>query len=100
MKIHNVFYKVKITKCVAANTCQLSTQFYDRAMITSSREQKISASGMQSLVHVLKNRSSICARDLRPIIAEFANVDQPLDCYFIRNVRLRVAYFIAKILIF
>ena len=96
MKIHNVFYKVKITKCVAEHTCQLSTQFYDRAMITSSREQKISASRMQTLVYVLKNRPSICARDLRPIIAEFVKVDQPLDYYFIQNFRQRIAYFIAK----
>ena len=42
------------------------------------------------------NRPSLCAKDLRPIITEFVKVDQLLDCYFIRNVRQRIAYFIAK----
>ena len=50
---------------------------------------------MKTLVMVLKNRQSIPAGDLRPLIAPFVKTDAPPDYDFIRNFRLRITYFTA-----
>ena len=92
----NIFYKVRITSCDPKHTCQLSHQFYNVAEATSTGEGKISLIGMQTLLHVLKTRPNTCARDLRPLMKQFVEKNQPLDCVFIRNFRQRMAYFIAK----
>ena len=89
----NVFYKVWITKCVATHTCQLSSQFFNRAENLSTGESAISLSAMKTLVTVLKNRPSISAMDLRPLITQFVRSDQPMDCVFVRNFRQRMIFF-------
>lgn len=51
---------------------------------------------MKTLVVVLSNRPAMCVRDLSPLVAQCMNKDQPLCCDFIRNLKLRISYFIAK----
>ena len=92
----DVFYKVKITHLNAEHTCQLSTQFFKTAQKKSSGIPKIDLSGIQTILMVLKSNPSLSARDLRPILTQYIPSEQESDAKFVRNFRLRVAYFLAK----
>ena len=74
----------------------MSHQIYNAAEETSTGERKINLIGIKTLLHVLKTKPSTCARDLSPLMKQFVEKNQPLDCVFIRNFRQRMAYFIAK----
>ena len=51
---------------------------------------------MKTLVTVLKNRTSISAMDLRPLITHFVKTDQPMDSVFVSNFRQCMICFIAR----
>ena len=80
----------------AEPTCQLSTQFFKTAQKKSTGIPQIDLSGMQTIVMVLKSSPSLSTRDLRPMLTQYIPSEQELDAKFLRNFRLRVAYFLAK----
>ena len=48
---------------------------------------------MNSLLLLLKAKPNTEARELRPILSEYLPSDIPIDATYLRNFRLRVAYF-------
>ena len=89
-------YQVKVTICNPNHNCELSAAFYKIAAATSAGRPKLKLSGMNSLLHILKLTPSTSAEILRPLLKYFVHHDTPLDCYFIRNFRHRVAYYHAQ----
>ena len=88
-----IFYHVKITSVNANHTCELSTQCFRNAVSSSRGRVKVSLSGMNSLLQILKVSPSTPAIVLRPLLRQFVNNDTAIDCDFIRNFRTRVAYY-------
>ena len=95
LKRYNVFYKVEITKCVTKHISQLFSQFYNTSESTSTGKSAIRLPVIKTLFIIQKNGASIPVHDLRPLIVTFVKTDQPLDCNFMTNFRLRITYFIA-----
>ena len=91
------FYKVKITECNTAHTCELSNQFFQHALDISAGQSKIELSRLNTLLTVLKTDPSTSANALRPLITDSLSFNgTPIDATFIRNFRQRVAYYHAK----
>ena len=93
VKKPRIFYHVKITNVNANHTCELSTQCFRNAVASSRGQVKVSLSGMNSLLQILKVSPSTPAIVLRPLLRQFVNNDTAIDCDFIRNFRTRVAYY-------
>ena len=93
MKKPRIFYHVKITNLNASHTCELSTQCFRNATSSSRGKVKLSLTGMNSLLQILKVSPSTPALVLRPLLQQFVNSDTVIDCNFIRNFRTRAALY-------
>ena len=91
-----IFYHVKITALNPIHTCELSKQCYRNAQHSSRGKVKLSLSGMDSLLQILKVSPATPASVLRPLLKQFVNSDTPVDAIYIRNFRTRVAYYHAN----
>ena len=93
LKKPNIFYHVKITILNASHTCELSTQCFRNAISCSRGKVKVSLTGMNSLLQILKVSPSTPALVLRPLLEQFVDNNTVIDCNFIRNFRTRVALY-------
>ena len=92
-KLPTCFYKVFISGATYNHTCRLSNRFFNTASHQSRGVEKVDLNAMSSIVLLLKHNPSTSASLLRPLLSEVMPPTVSLDSNYIRNFRLRVAYF-------